>query len=122
MQRHIHNHAAVLVLAGAVALAAPTAHGDVTLKEYVSVEGTGMMSLASMSGTTVTSISGKNARIDNDLRMDSRLARMFARDAGNGTEVVRLDEDIVLEIETRKKRYRQSSVSARRAQLEQAAQ
>jgi hypothetical protein len=101
---------------------APLAHADVRLTEKVTVEGSGMMSLANMSGTTTTAISANNARMDNNLQMESRLARMFARDAGNVTEVVRLDDDVMLEIENGKKRYRQSSVSARRAQLEQASQ
>jgi len=98
------------------------ARADVKLTERVSVQGTGMMSLANMSGSTVTAISGKNARIDNDMRLESGFARMIARDAGNSTEVVRLQDDVVLEIETKKKRYRESSVSGRRAQLEQASQ
>src|SRR4051812_26703304 len=87
------------------------AHADVKLTEKVTVQGTGMMSLANMNGGTVTSISGKNARIENDLQMESRLARMVARDAGNTAEVVRLQEDVVLELEMRKKRYRESSIS-----------
>jgi hypothetical protein len=109
------------LILGPLTLAAP-AHADVRLTEKVSVQGTGMMSLANMNGSTVTSISGKNARIENDLQMESRLARMVARDAGNTAEVVRLQDDVVLELEPRKQRYRESSISARRAQLEQAAQ
>jgi hypothetical protein len=117
-----HHRLAALQLAGAAALTAPLVHADVRLTERVAVEGTGMMSLANMSGTTTTAISANSARMDNNLQMESRLARMFARDAGKVTEVVRLDDDVVLEIENGKKRYRQSSVSARRAQLEQASE
>ena len=113
---------AALHLAGAAALVAPLAQADVRLTESVTVEGSGMMSLANMSGSTTTAISANSARIDNNLQMESRLVRMFARDAGNLSEVVRLDDDVVLEIENGKKRYRESSVSARRAQLEQAQQ
>jgi hypothetical protein len=117
------NHRlAALHLAGAAALLTPLAHADVRLTEAVAVEGSGMMSLANMSGSTTTAIAANSARIDNNMQMESRLARMFARDAGNITEVVRLDDDVVLEIENGKKRYRQTSVSARRAQLEQASQ
>jgi len=127
MNRRTPRNTAALQLAGAALALGPLAllslaHADVRLNEKIAVEGTGMMSLANMTGNTVTSISGKSARIENDIQMQSKLARMFARDAGNTTEVVRLKDDVVLEIETRKKRYRESSVSARRAQLEQAAQ
>jgi hypothetical protein len=111
-----------LACTGAAIVVSPIAEADVRLTERVSMEGTGMMSLAAMSGSTTTSISGTSARIDNDITMQSRLARMVARDAGKTSEVVRLNDDVVLEIETPKKRYRQTSVSARRAQLEQAAQ
>src|SRR5688572_26194427 len=107
---------AALPLAGAAIFLAPLAQADVRMTDKVSLEGTGVMSLASMSGSTVTSISGTNARIDSDIQMHSKLARMIARGAGDETEVVRLSDDVVLEIETRKKRYRQSSISARRAQ------
>ena len=124
MKRRPHscNRFAGLHLAGAALVATSLAHADVRLTEQVTVQGSGMMSLANMSGSTVTAISANNARIDNNLQMESRLARMFARDAGNLAEVVRLDDDVVLEIETGKKRYRQTSLSARRAQLEQASQ
>jgi hypothetical protein len=121
-RNHSRNRLAGLHVAGAALLATSLAHADVRLTEQVTVQGSGVMSLANMSGSTVTAISGNNARIDNNLQMESRLARMFTRDAGNLAEVVRLDDDAVLEIETGKKRYRESSISARRAQLEQAAQ
>jgi hypothetical protein len=110
------------VFATLAACAVPAADADVTLQEKVAVEGSGFMSLANMSGMTTTSISGRNSRIESDIRMDSKLARFIARNAGQTTEVVRLDDDVVLELEMRKKRFRQTTVSERRAQLEQASQ
>jgi hypothetical protein len=78
------------------------------------------MAMANMSGTTTMSISGKRARTDNELQMESRLVRMFARGAGQNTEIVRLDDDKVYELNNAKRTYTETSLSERRAQLEKA--
>jgi hypothetical protein len=96
------------------------AQADVTLKERIAVEGQGMMSMANMSGTSTTAISGKRSRTDNDLQMESKLVRMFARGAGQTSEIVRLDDDKVYEINNAKKTYAESSLTERRAQLQKA--
>jgi hypothetical protein len=80
------------------------------------------MAMANMSGTTTMSISGKRSRTDNELQMESRLVRMFARGAGQTTEIVRLDEDKVYELNNAKRTYTESSLTERRAQLEKAMQ
>lgn len=96
------------------------AEADVTIQERISVEGSGLMSMASMSGTSTTAISGKRARMDNDMRMHSGFARMLARGAGQSAEIVRLDDDTIYVLDVKKKRYRETSVAARRAELAEA--
>ncbi|MEJ1963469.1 MAG: hypothetical protein WDO56_18690 [Gammaproteobacteria bacterium] len=96
------------------------AEADVTIQEKIAVEGSGLMSMASMSGTSTTSISGKHARMESDLRLQSGFARMFARGAGQSTEIVRLDDDTIYELDPKKKRYRETSLAARRAELAEA--
>ena len=96
------------------------AHADVTMKERIAVEGQGMMAMANMSGTSTVAVSGKRSRTDNDLQMESKLVRMFARGAGQTSEIVRLDDDKVYDINNAKKTYTESSLTERRAQLQKA--
>jgi hypothetical protein len=110
----------MLVPAAVVMLAAGAAHADVTMKEHMAVEGQGIMAMANMSGTTSISVSGKRSRTDNDLQMESRLVRMFARGVGSNSEIVRLDDDKVYELNNAKRTYTESSLTERRAQLEKA--
>jgi hypothetical protein len=96
------------------------AAADVTIQERIAVEGSGLMSMASMSGTSTTSISGKRARMENDMRMHSGFVRMLARGVGQTTEIVRLDDGTIYVLDPKKKRYRQTSVAVRRAELAKA--
>jgi len=104
----------------AAAMSFSVAQADVTVKESLSVQGQGIMAMANMSGTSTTAISGKKARTESDMQMESRLARMFARGIGQSTEIVRLDDDKIFELNPKKKTYSETSLAARRAQLEQA--
>jgi hypothetical protein len=116
------SRALSLLGSAAVALSFGVAQADVTIKEHMAVEGQGIMSMANMSGTTTTAVSGKRSRTDNDLQMESKLARMFARGVGQTTEIVRLDDDKVYELNNPKRTYTETSISERRAQLEKAAE
>jgi hypothetical protein len=106
--------------AALVTLSVGVAQADVTIKEHLAVEGQGLMAMANMSGTSTTAVSGKRSRMDNDLQMESKLVRMFARGAGQTSEIVRLDDDKVYEINNPKRTYTETSLSERRAQLEKA--
>jgi hypothetical protein len=108
------------VFLGLSASIASVTWADVTIQEKTSVEGAGIMRMANMSGTSTTAISGKRARIDSDLQMESRMIRMFARGMGPVAEVVRLDEDKVYELRLKKKEYSEESLAARRDRLKQA--
>jgi hypothetical protein len=101
-------------------LLSTAALADVKLQEKVSVEGTGLMSFANMSGTSTMSISGKRARTDSDLQMESRLVRMFARGMGQNSTIVLLDADKIYEIDAKKKQYQEISLADQRAQLQKA--
>jgi hypothetical protein len=110
----------VFTSAAFATLAVNVAQADVTLKERMSVEGLGIMAMANMSGTTTSAISGKRGRTDSDIQMENRLARMFARGFGQTSEIVRLDDDKVYEINLKKREYTETSLSERRAQMEKA--
>ena len=97
--------------------AGASTRADITMEEHIGVQGSGAMSMANMSGKTVTAISGNRARTESDLQLQSRLMRMFAHD-GPTAEIVRLEEDKVYEMQLKKKRYTESSLHERRAQMQ----
>jgi len=112
-----------LALGCAVAAALATAaHADVTMQERLSVNGLGMMKLANMSGTTTTIISGDRARTDSDLQFESGMLRAFAGGMGQSTQIVRLDQDKIYTLDTKKKTYTETTFAETRARMEQAMQ
>ena len=106
-------------MAGAIL---PAAHADVTVEESMSVSGAGLMKMANMSGRTTTTISGQRARTDTELQFESGMMRALARGAGQSTEIVRLDEDKIYELNNKKKSYTETTFAERRAQMQQAMQ
>lgn len=107
------------VLAGCVAGLVPMcALADITLQERISVQAAGAMSIVNMTGTSVTTVSGKRARMESDVQMQSRLARAFARGMGPTAEIVRLDDERLYELDIGRKQYREWTFAERRAELE----
>jgi hypothetical protein len=100
-------------------LSSGVGHADITIEEQISLKGSGLMSMANMSGKTVTTIAGRRARIEGDIQMQSRLVRMFARD-GQTAQIVRLDEDTVYELQLKQKRYTETSLADHRARIQHA--
>jgi hypothetical protein len=86
----------------------------------MSVSGAGLMKMANMSGTTTTMISGQRARTESNLQFESGLLRTFARGAGQGTEIVRLDQDKMYSLNNRKKTYTETSFAEHRARMQEA--
>lgn len=110
-------------LIGLAFLAIPAARADITLKEKTSVEGAGMLRMGNMNGTTTTSISGRKARIESDMELESRMVRMLAHGAlGPTAQIVRLDDDKAYDLRLKKKEYTEESISARSARMKQAMQ
>ncbi len=87
-----------------------SAQADVTIQENVRVEGKGLMAMASMTIDSTTYIFGNKARIDNNVSNTSGLVRMFGG-AGPSGQIVRLDQDMLYELNLKKKRYRQVSLA-----------
>jgi hypothetical protein len=113
VRRFLLNCAIASILCGA-------AHADVTIEERMSVSGAGMMKLANMSGKTVTAISGDRARTDSDLQFESGMVRTFARGVGQGSEIVRLDQDTMYSLDNNKKTYTETTFAEQRAQMQKA--
>lgn len=103
-----------------VALAAVQAMADITLEEKISLEGSGVMSIANMSGRTVNTIAADRARMESDMQMQSRLMRTFARGLGPTAEIIRLDTDTIYNLDLKKQRYTEMTFAEMRAASEAA--
>jgi hypothetical protein len=110
------------LLASCVAglLASAAAHADVTMQEQMSLSGSGMMKMANMSGTTTTVISGDRARTESNMRFESAMMRTFAGGAGDHVEIVRLDQDKIFSLNTKKKTYTETTFAEQRAKMQEA--
>lgn len=100
-------------------LASTSVLADVTIEETMALEGAGMMSLANMTGRTTSTYAGDRARIETDVQMQSGMMRMMARGLGPSAEIVRLDQDRIYLLDLKKKRYTESSIAERRAEMQQ---
>ncbi len=103
----------------AICLVGAPAVADIRLEERISVEGAGALKFANMTGTTSTSIAGERARTDNVFELQSKLLRTFGA-GGPTAEIVRLDEDRILNLEVQRKQYTETSFAQLRAQLDAA--
>jgi hypothetical protein len=108
------RHTALAVLIGTAA-----ARADVTVERNSWVNGGGAMTIMNMTTRTTTYISRDRSRTDSTANMDSGLMRVFVH-GGPKAEIVRLDSDAIYEIDIKKKQYTETSLAARRDQLQQA--
>ena len=106
-----------------IILAAGTqvASADITTQQRISIDGIGGISIANMSGTTTTIISGERSRTESDLQLQSKLVRRLARGAaGPHVDIVRLDEDKIDHLDVNKKEYTESTFEQMRARMQKA--
>jgi hypothetical protein len=104
----------VAMLFGATPVAA-----DVTIEEKLRVEGSGLMSVMNMNGTSVTHIAGDRARTDMDMQMESRMMRMVGG-LGPTAEIVRLDQERMISLDLKARTYSEATFAEQRAEMEQA--
>jgi hypothetical protein len=105
----------------ALAAAMPSwSFADVTVTQHVSTNGSGLLSLGAMDGTTETAIAGNRARIESNLHLKAGFLRMVARHAGESVQLVRLDEGLVDEVDVRKKSYSEATFEDYRATMKKA--
>lgn len=110
------------LLACAIAALIPVAQADITVKESMSVTGAGIMKMANMTGTTTTMVSGQHARTQSDAQFESGMMRALSRGGAQTTEIVRLDDDKIYELNDKKKTYTETTFAERRAQMQAAMQ
>lgn len=97
--------------------AAPAAFADVTLHQNFTVSATGIMSMMGSSGTMTTMVSGDRARTENNVESNSAMMRRFAKNANTAT-IVRLDDEVMLNLLPEKKEYSEVTFEEMRAQIE----
>jgi hypothetical protein len=112
----------LLAAAGAAALAALTfvssvAFADVTMESRISMQGSGAMSIANMSGTTKTAISGTRSRTDRDIQLQSKLVRMFAH-GGPKADIILLDADRIDHLDISRKQYTEQTFEELKARTQ----
>jgi hypothetical protein len=97
------------------------ASADVTTQQRISIDGIAGMSIANMSGTTTTIISGERSRTESDLQLQSKIVRMFARGAaGPHVDIVRLDLGKIDHLNVGKKEYTEMTFEQMREQMQKA--
>lgn len=96
---------------------APAAFADVTYHQSFSVSATGMMSMMGSSGTLTTMVSGNRARTENNIESTSAMMRKFAKNANTAT-IIRLDDEVMLNLAPEKKQYSEVTFEEMRAQME----
>jgi len=100
---------------------APVAFADVTLHQNFTVSATGIMSMMGSSGTMTTMVSGDRARTENNVESNSAMMRRFAKNANTAT-IVRLDDEVMLNLAPEKKEYSEVTFEEMRAQMEKSMQ
>ena len=96
---------------------APAAFADVTYHQNFNVSATGMMSMMGSSGTLTTMVSGDHARTENNIESTSAMMRRLAKNANTAT-IIRLDDEVMLNLAPEKKEYSEVTFEEMRAQME----
>ena len=98
---------------------AQIASADITTQQRISIDGIGGLTIANMSGTTTTIISGERSRTETSLQMESKIVRMFARGAaGPHVDIVRLDLGKIAHLDVAKKEYTETTFEQMREQMQ----
>jgi len=119
MARHRLFAAATAAALVALTSISSLAFADVTLENHISLQGTGAMTVANMTGTTRTAISGNRSRSDRDIQLQSKLVRLFAH-SGPTAEIILLDADKIDRLDINRKQYSEQSFEEMKARLQKA--
>lgn len=107
------------IIACVLLIAAAQAKADLSYSQKIDVDVSGPMAMYGSEGTVLTQIAGDRGRIENDIKMKSRLARTLMGNSASGS-IVRLDKGLFLSLNTDKRQYTEQSFDELRAQREEA--
>lgn len=93
---------AVLVAAGLAGMV----QADITIEQQINTDGFGPSKFGAMEGRSSTAISGNKSRTEQQTQFKSRLLRALAKSANTNTvRIVRLDAEVIDEIDVAGKQY-----------------
>lgn len=115
--KYVSYHAVLAVLP--LSLSVP-ASADVTIKQTLDVTAPGALSLAAMEGQTTTAIANDRSRTDNDLHFKSSIMQRFGGDLGQTSEIVRLDREVIIQLDHKERQFEETTFAQMKAQLVQA--
>lgn len=111
--RNIRNLLIVAGLSGAL-----TAQADIRFTQSIKVDAGGGLAMMASEGTSTTEITGDKSRTETQLQMKSKMMRMFAGDGRTGS-IVRLDQDLIWNLDFNQSQYTEMTFEALRQQQAQ---
>ena len=87
-------------LAVLLALSAAPARSDVVMEESINLDGAAGFSMLAMQGKSTTSLTPDKSRIDSDMQFKSKLMNRFAGQSGASSQIIRLDQGRVYDVNT----------------------
>ena len=115
----VKTNMAYLAGVACAVLAPASLWADVTLTQKVNVTAGGPLAVLGASGTSATYVSGARARVDNRMSSNSGMMARFAGDTDSSI-ILRLDEELLWQLNPEQQTYSQMTFKALRAQTEQA--
>jgi hypothetical protein len=116
-----HTGLRLFALAG-IALACGAARADVVIEDRVDIDGVAGFSMLAMQGQSTSSLTADKSRIDSDMKFKSKLMNAFAGKHGNTSQIIRLDEGVVYDLQHADKQYTALTFAEMRASMDQAMQ
>jgi hypothetical protein len=105
--RRVAGKCMVALVAGGLA---GLAQADITIEQQINVDGFGPTKFGAMEGHSSTAISGNMSRTEQQTQFKSRLLRALAKSANTNTvRIVRLDAEVIDEIDVANKQYSEMS-------------
>ena len=98
------------IVAALAAGLAGIVQADITIEQQINVDGFGPTKFGAMEGHSSTAISGNRSRTEQQSQFKSRLLRALAKSANTNTvRIVRLDTEVIDEIDVANKQYSETT-------------
>lgn len=91
-------------------------HADVTLETDVSIQASGPFSTMNSNGMQVVMVSGKRARMENEMESQSKMMKSFAKNSDT-ISIVLLDEELMQTLVPEKKTYSEMTFAEMQAAM-----
>jgi hypothetical protein len=92
------------------------------IEEKVDIDGAAGFSMLAMQGQSKSTVTADKSRLDSDMKFKSKLMNTFAGKHGNATQIVRLDQGVVYDVQHADKKYTEMTFAEMRAAMDKAMQ